>query len=375
MDGEKNKVENGCCGPMPIEITTFRPPVKTHWTDGIIKTPGGNIPRVSTRLISKDRWRSWKVRWGMGRMSYAINPGLYAVGSPTPESPVFVTANYKLSFDCLRSDLDGRDGWILVLDTKAVNVWCAAGKGTFGTEELIRRIGLVRLKDVVSHRQLILPQLSATGVSAPLVKKLSDFRVIFGPVRSADLRAFLDSGLKATPEMRRVRFPFKDRIALAPIEIVGYAKYALPLAVVFFLLSGLGRDGYSITRLLSDGSVSALLVAAAWIGGAVLTPALLPILPGRAFSAKGAGAGLILWLMTMLYFQWQPAVFPGWVSVLGSLFIFLPIASFLGMNFTGSSTYTSLSGVKKEMRYAVPLQITAAVLGAGLWITGLFVKG
>jgi acetyl-CoA decarbonylase/synthase complex subunit gamma len=49
------------------------------------------------------------------------------------------------------------------------------------------------------------------------------------------------------------------------------------------------------------------------------------------------------------------------------------VASFLGMNFTGASTYTSLSGVRREMRVAVPLQILGAVAGLGLWLAGRFV--
>jgi acetyl-CoA decarbonylase/synthase complex subunit gamma len=40
------------------------------------------------------------------------------------------------------------------------------------------------------------------------------------------------------------------------------------------------------------------------------------------------------------------------------------------MNFTGSSTFTSLSGVKKEMKSAIPLQISLSVIGLALFITG-----
>ena len=73
-------------------------------------------------------------------MHYTVEPGLYAVGKPDERSPVLVTANYKLSFDKLRNELTGRNVWILVLDTKGINVWCSAGKGTFGTMELVGRI-------------------------------------------------------------------------------------------------------------------------------------------------------------------------------------------------------------------------------------------
>jgi acetyl-CoA decarbonylase/synthase complex subunit gamma len=85
-------------------------------------------------------------------MDYSIEPGLYALGAPDRESPVLVSANYKMSFDELRSALPGRDLWILVLDTKGINVWCAAGKGTFGTEELVKRIASSGLSQVVAHR-------------------------------------------------------------------------------------------------------------------------------------------------------------------------------------------------------------------------------
>ncbi len=107
-----------------------------------------------------------KSRIGAFRMNYAVTPGLYAVGDPTKDSDVFVTANYKLTFDILRRELKGMNAWILVLDTKSINVWCAAGKGTFGTDELIKRIAEAKLETVVSHRRIILPQLGAVGVNA-----------------------------------------------------------------------------------------------------------------------------------------------------------------------------------------------------------------
>jgi CO dehydrogenase/acetyl-CoA synthase gamma subunit (corrinoid Fe-S protein) len=86
-----------------------------------------------TRLSGKDRMGRFRSRVSGFRMHYRVDPGLYAVGSPNTDSPVLVSANYKLSFNTLRSNLDGLDAYILVLDTKGINVWCAAGKGTFGT--------------------------------------------------------------------------------------------------------------------------------------------------------------------------------------------------------------------------------------------------
>jgi acetyl-CoA decarbonylase/synthase complex subunit gamma len=59
--------------------------------------------------------------------------------------------------------------------------------------------------------------------------------------------------------------------------------------------------------------------------------------------------------------------------MLGLMLLIVAIASFITMNFLGSTTYTSLSGVRREMRIAVPGQAIAAVAGLTLWIAGRFV--
>src|SRR5665647_1806708 len=163
------------------------------------------IMQTSTELTVSDILGTWKARWGINRMNYKVEPGLYSIGKPDSNSPVLVTANYKMSFDMLRNELNGIDAWILVLDTKGINVWCAAGKGTFGTRELQDRISIVQLEKVVSHRTLILPQLAAPGISAHEILKDSGFKVVYGPVKAMDVKEFINSGMKATSEMRTVR--------------------------------------------------------------------------------------------------------------------------------------------------------------------------
>ncbi|MDP8207776.1 MAG: mercury methylation corrinoid protein HgcA [Candidatus Electryonea clarkiae] len=331
--------------------------------------------KVTSELSCCDILGTWKARWGIGRMSYAICPGLYQLGNPGPESHVFVTANYKLTFDRLRSNLEGIDGWILVLDTKGINVWCAAGKGTFGTAELVERIEAVNLENKVTHRKIIVPQLGAVGVRAREVKDLTGFKVVFGPVRSEDIPEFLEKNLKATPEMRKVTFGFWDRLVLVPMEITGSVKYALMIMTGFFLLAGLGRGGFSLERMRKDGFKSVGLFSGGYLSGTALTPALLPWFPGKAFAAKGAWAGQLYALIAG--YLGKKRLLPGRHNLGGTAWTLMiaAISSFMGMNFTGSSTYTSLSGVRKEMRVAVPLQIIAAAFGLILWIISLFNDG
>ncbi len=385
MDGVQPS--GSCCGGPPPELLNLKPSCDRQtsettgqlrksaapWIIGSVQTPLGQVPRLSTTLRPLDRLRAWKVRWTVARMRYTVEPGLYAVGNPTADSPVLVSANYKLSFDRLRSQLAGIDAWILVLDTLGINVWCAAGKGTFGTEQLVQRIETVGLAEVVSHRVLVVPQLGASGVAAHEVKRQSGFRVVYGPVRARDLPAFLAAGMKATPQMRKVHFRLGDRAAVIPVELVISAKYALLIAAGFLLLAGLGPDGYSWARVAGTGRLAAGLVLGTWIGSAVLTPVLLPWLPGRALSVKGAWLGVVFLVGLFGYACFRPEVM-GKLSSAAAWCLLIPVvASFMGMNFTGATTYTSLSGVRREMRAAVPLQVAAATLGVTLWLIGRFV--
>ena len=334
--------------------------------------PHGGIPRVSSTLMQSDRFGSMKARWGVGRMEYAVDPGLYALGSPTETSPVLVTANYKMSFDRLREALPGRDTWILVLDTKGINVWCAAGKGTFGTDEMVRRIGASGLSEIVTHRRLVLPQLGAPGVAAHLVKKASGFSVHYGPIRAGDIPAYLDAGMKATPDMRRKSFTMAERAVLVPMELVEALKAALVIIPVLILIGGFGGSEGYLRNLLNRGAFPALAILGAILSGAVLTPLLLPYLPGRAFTTKGLISGVAMAMLVLALGSAELHTARGLVEAGAWTLMITAISAYLAMNFTGASTYTSLSGVRREMKWALPLEIGLGLCGFIMWVGSLF---
>lgn len=345
---------------------------ESAWIKKYVSTPAGEVPVIRTDLLRSDKIGGYKARWGIERMKFRATPGLYAVGNPGPESPVFVSANYKLSFDKLRSELGGVDGWVLVLDTKGINVWCAAGKGTFGTTELLNRINAVNLDKVVTKKRLIVPQLGAPGISAHEVKKQSGFRVIYGPIKAKDIPAFLAAGNKATPEMRQVTFSMRERAVLIPNDIVQNIKFLLMVSAAFLIMSGFGPGIYSPVRIIKYGLPSVILLFIAYFAGMILPQLLLPYLPGRSFSAKGGWIGGIVAVLVG-WFLYSNHIINSDFGMISWLFIIPAVTSFIAMNFTGVSTYTSLSGVIKEMKVAMPIQISFAVVGIGLWVTGLFV--
>jgi hypothetical protein len=357
-------MQNCCCQP------AYRYPAP-RFTIGVAETAAGPIPRVGTKLTVGDRLGGMRVRLNLRRMDYRVAPGLYAVGDPAADSPVLVTANYKLTFDVLRSELRGIDAWILVLDTRGVNVWCAAGKGTFSTDEVVRQVDATRLASVVSHRTLVVPQLGATAVARHRVREACGFSVIFGPVRAADLPAFIAAGMKATPEMRRVAFGLRDRAAVMGVEVsVAWAwRTLLAVIIAAFLV------GFAGSHLLSPadygvrlGVVYGLFLLSIVAGG-VLVPLGLPYIPSRSFSGKGALVGAVLAAATVAGLH---GIVP-WLALIGIFLAVTALSSYVAMNFTGSTTFTSPSGVQKEMRRALPLQVGGAAVAILLFVAQLVV--
>jgi len=368
VSSQQNEV---CCGSPPgPESSRFEKPgfALLDFVEGFIQTPAGPVPRVKTILQWADYAGTLRARLGISRDRYRVAPGLYCVGAPDSQAPVLVTANYKLTFDHLRRELASISAWILVLDTRGINVWCAAGKNLFSTEEVVRRLNLSEVKKVVSHNRLILPQLAATGVAAHEVKKQSGFKVLYGPVRSKDIPKFLDGGFKSEPEMRRVNFNTVDRAILVPVELAHLPKPSLWVLLAAFLISGIGVHFFSFSAAWLRGIMLAAAYAAGIVGGAIATPILLPWIPGRSFAVKGAIIGVLISAGIVTLFRSD-------LQILGALALMLlttSVSSYLAMNFTGSTPFTSPSGVEKEMRRAIPLQATALLLVVIAWVASAF---
>ena len=328
------------------------------------------MPRAAVRLSPADRLGTLKARIGIARNQYKLNPGLYCVGNPTATSSVFVTANYKLSFDALRKELSGINAWILVVDTRGINVWCAAGKGTFSTDEIALQVKRARLAEIVSHRELILPQLAAPGVASHELNRKCGFTGRFGPIRASDIQEFLANGNTADDQMRSITFSLAERLVLVPVEIALIWKLFAIIVCSIFIASGIGPGLYSISAALDRGLIAAGATVLAILAGALVTPALLPWIPGRQFWWKGlltGGCAGLAYLLT------NKTDISNYEAV--SLMVWTVAASsYMAMNFTGATPFTSLSGVKKEMKVGLALQCAGSGAALVLWIASPFIR-
>jgi len=315
--------------------------------------------KVSTELTSKDIWKHFKIRMNIGRHSSTVDVGIYSIGNPDSSSPLFISSNFLMSFDKLRNSLKEMNVWILVIDTKGINVWCAAGKGTFGTTEIISKIKDFNVENLINHKNIIVPQLGASGTQAHVIKKESGFNVVYGPVYASEIKNFLKNGSKADQKMRTISFNLTERIVLIPVELVGVIKYFILGSIYLYLIAYFSKSGFEWRLIFEVGNPLVGAFAMSILAGSVITPIFLPLIPFRSFVLKGALVGFVVQEIYALYLRNHFSNY----QIIGSLLLFTAVSAFLAFNFTGCTTFTSKSGVKKEMSLFIRPLILFAFIG------------
>ncbi len=175
--------------------------------------------------------------------------GLIKIGNPKRNSPVLLTCNYHLTVERLKRKLKGLDVYLLIANSRGINVWCAATGGHLTHHDVISAIKVSGIEDMTDTRTIILPQLAAAGVESRQIRKKTGWNVLWGPVYAKDIPKFLERNFEKTDEMRRVRFPISDRFEMAvawafPISVIAaliflifWKSAVLPLTIVIWGLS------------------------------------------------------------------------------------------------------------------------------------------
>ena len=241
-------------------------------------------------------------------------PGLRRVGNPDRSSPVLVTANFELTVRKVVRALerDGVDAWLLAAPTKGINVWCAAGGGHFTTDTVVSILTTSDIENQVDHRDLILPQLSATGVNLLGLKERTGWRPRFGPADIRHLASYLRSGKQQTErEHRLVTFDLKDRFVMGTnLGFNTLLFLILPLLIASIWVSGLWWKALPLLFVLS-----------------VLSAVLVFRLPGKPGVQKGLSLGLlasgVFVVISQTLWRMDPWALVGWTGWLILLSVYL----------------------------------------------------
>lgn len=166
--------------------------------------------------------------------------GLFRIGQPDRNAPVFVSGNFFHTVSMLTRRLKGIDCYLLVADSAGINVWCAAGTGDFTEHKIADAVNTCALADVVDHRDLVLPQLAAVGIDREKLLAECGFRGKWGPASYLDIKEYLKRGGHCTDEMRHVSLSVAERLRVATGMLSVYLFFGLALLALVFLFSGAG---------------------------------------------------------------------------------------------------------------------------------------
>jgi ubiquinone/menaquinone biosynthesis C-methylase UbiE len=297
------------------------------------------VPEVSAKPTFGDRLADVAAYLSLYMTFLRVEPGLYRVGAPGSDAPLFVTANFTLTFNLVRRALRGLDAYLLVIDTRGINVWCAAGGNKFSTREVALSWRAFRVAEAPHRRPAVLPQLAATGVAKHVLGRDYGIAAEYGPVYARDIGSYVGGGYRKTREMGRVDWGLAKRLEVTWFfALMNAAAVALPLAFVHRLYSPLA------------------VAAAAGISFAI--GALFPWLPTRLYAVKGLVAGALV-ALPLLWYKWSAGAGAEGLARWGIYLAFAAIL--LGMEFSGNTSVSSPSRVRQEFKPALVILAALAV--------------
>jgi len=316
--------------------------------------PGGDTPQP-LRIGPLDYGKAL-VAWFLGfRRTYAVAPGLYFTGDHYDiDAPLLVTSNYHLTVFLVARRIRAANARLLVIDTGGINVWCAAGKGRFSNEEILRQLDRYP-RELLSRKPrptLILPKFGMSGVQLRTLRK-QGLRPIVGPLYAKDLPAYLASPPLRNRAADRVDFRFGSRVFVWLPGLLQTTALAALLTSAIWLS---GRPWGEPPQLGIVAIVAALTTAYAW---------LFPLIPGTRFASKGLLLG-ILFSGALLAVLWASDA-----SLRAMAFaapFTLAAGMLIGLEFTGNSAVSNYSRVKREVATFLPISALLLVVSAGAFI-------
>ncbi len=282
--------------------------------------------------------------------------GLLTVGTPGRDAPVLLTGNFGLTVERVRRALAGIDAYLLVANSRGVNVWCAATGGHLTNHDVVSVLKTSGIDKLVDHREVILPQLAATGIEGRVVLEKTGWEVIWGPVYATSITRFLNSGYNKTVEMRTVNFHWPQRLEMA-------VAWAFPMSLLAFL----------VYPFWPGGVLPLVGLVWAWSLGLFLA---FPLYQGN-LRAEGRSRGFIffsfgergtlffLWVVFVLCLTGYAALSGdfSWAMALRYSLGSLVVVLILGLDLTGSTPIYK-SGLHKDRLLGIELD-TQRCTGAG----------
>jgi len=205
-----------------------------------------------------------------------VEPGLREIATPDRNSPIVVTGNFHLTVRRVEKALKGQNCYLLVVQSRGINVWCASAGGEMNTHSIITALKTSGIGERVDHRELILPQFSAPGIDTRLLKKATGWKAKWGPAYADELPAFFANAHTKKQEQCYARFSLSFRMEMllsmnclpwlvfASIALAIRPTWALAITIIFWGAGFVLYAGYYFLPFKS-GWLKALMLSVATV--------------------------------------------------------------------------------------------------------------
>jgi len=125
-----------------------------------------------------------------------VEPKVFSIGDPKPNSPVFVTTNFSLTYFIISGEIEnsGLSAWLLVPECEGMSVLTAWAAGKFSGFTIAKFAKEIKLDELVTTREIIIPGY-VSQISGELEEALPGWKVLVGPQEAADLESFIKARL------------------------------------------------------------------------------------------------------------------------------------------------------------------------------------
>ena len=122
-----------------------------------------------------------------------VKPGLYTVGDPNAQSPLFFTTNFSLTYFTVRADIEKSKipVWLLVVDTDGQSVMTAFAAGKLTPESVAKAFDAEKVREKCSRNEVIIPG-QVSRMSGKL-GELTGMKIVVGPRESSGIPKMLKS--------------------------------------------------------------------------------------------------------------------------------------------------------------------------------------
>jgi acetyl-CoA decarbonylase/synthase complex subunit gamma len=111
-----------------------------------------------------------------------VQPGLYEIGDPTPDSPLYITTNFSITYFSVANEISGSGtpGWLLVADAEGMSVLTAWAAGKFDAERIGKAVKGNRIEEKLNHKKLVIPGHVAV-LMGEVEEELPGWKILVGP--------------------------------------------------------------------------------------------------------------------------------------------------------------------------------------------------